>query len=391
MDRLDGTVYWGADQPSLATLYATVEALLPRWRKRAEEARRLGKLPRESVDELFDAGLLQLAMPKRFGGLELDWPVLAEVARLAARACPSTAWIVGLVGGHIQIVSRFPAEAVNAVFRSGARQLVATGSATAAGGISLDGGAYRVDGRWRLGSGVDYATWVVVSGPCLHPSRRDARTVMALLPAIDIEIGDDWQAIGMAGTGSRDIIIRDRSISESWAQPLDNVLGRSAERGGHYLQSVSLIPYLTSVIVGPLLGCAEGAVAAGLAIMRERHGRQPNGNQWAFAMRAGEIIADIECARLLYRSILSRLHEAGCYSRDLSDRDYAAIKRDRARLTRLCVNAVQQLVSQLGTSVIAQTHPVQRHWCDLQVMAAHMDVNWDRAMADYGTALLAQP
>ena len=391
MDKLGKTVCWGADQPSLATLYATVEALLPRWRRRAEEARRLGKLPRESVDELFDAGLLQLAMPKRFGGLELDWPVLAEVARLAARACPSTAWIVGLVGGHIQIVSRFPAEVANAVFRSGARQLVATGSATAAGGISVDGGAYRIDGRWRLGSGVDYATWVVVSGSCLHPSRPDPRTVMALLPAVDVEIGDDWQTIGMAGTGSRDIIVRDRSISESWAQPLDNVLGRSAERGGHYLQSVSLIPYLTSVIVGPLLGCAEGAVAAGLAIMRERHGRQPNGNQWTFAMRAGEIIADIECARLLYRSILSTLHEAGCEERDLSDRDYAAIKRDRAKLTRLCMNAVQQLVSQLGTSVIAQTHPVQRHWCDLQVMAAHMDVNWDRAMADYGTALLVRP
>lgn len=391
MDRPDGTVYWGADQPPLAALFARAEALLPRWRKRADDARRLGKLPRESVDELFDAGLLQLAMPKRFGGLELDWPVLVEVARLSARACPSTAWIVSLVGGHIQIVSRFPAEAVNAVFRSGARQLIATGSATAAGGISLDGGAYRVDGRWRLGSGVDYATWVVVSGSCQRPSGRDGQTVLALLPAVDIEIGDDWQAIGMAGTGSRDIIIRDRSVSDSWAQPLDDVLGRSAQRGEHYLQSVPLIPYLTSAIVGPLLGCAEGAVAAGFAIMRERYGRQPNGSQRAFAIRTGEIVADIECARLLYRSILSRLHEAGCEDRDLSDRDYAAIKRDRARLTRLCMNAVQQLVSHLGTSVIAQAHPVQRYWCDLQVMAAHMDVNWDRAMADYGTALLAQP
>jgi 3-hydroxy-9,10-secoandrosta-1,3,5(10)-triene-9,17-dione monooxygenase len=390
VDRLDGAVYWGADQPALAALYARAEALLPRWRGRAEEARRHGKLPRESIDELFDAGLLQVAMPKRFGGLELDWPVLAEVARITARVCPSTAWTVSLVGGHVQIVSRFPTEAANAVFRSGARQLIATGSATADGGISLDGGAYRVDGRWRLGSGVDHATWVVVSAYCSQPPRRDGQTVLALLPATDIEIGGDWQAIGMAGTGSRDIIIRDRSISESRARPLDDVLGRSAERGDHYLQSVSLIPYLTSAIVGPLLGCAEGAVAEGLSIMRERYGRQPNGSQWAFAMHAGEIVADIECARLLYRNILSTLHEAGCEDHDLFGRDYAVLRRDRAKLTRLCLNAVQQLVSELGTSVITQAHPVQRHWCDLQVMAAHMDVNWDRAMADYGTAILAQ-
>ncbi|UFZ04970.1 hypothetical protein LQG66_01215 [Bradyrhizobium ontarionense] len=278
---------------------------------------------------------------------------------------------------------------MNAGFRGGTRQLVATGSPSD-GGISSDRGAYRADGRWRLGSGVDHATWVVVSGSCWHPSPGKDRKVLALLSIADIEIGGEWQAIGMARTGSHDIVVRDRPIAEDRVRPLEEVLGRSTGRGDHYLQSVPLIPHLTSAIIGPVLGCAEGAVTEGLAHMRARFARQPTGSQWALATGAGEIVADIECARLLYHDVLARLHRAGCDDRDISVRDYLAIRRDRAKLTRVRLNAVQKLVSLLGTSAITQDHPVQRHWCDLQVMAAHMDVSWDSAIADYGTAVLAQ-
>ncbi|MBK5418192.1 hypothetical protein [Pseudomonas sp. TH31] len=65
------------------------------------------------------------------------------------------------------------------------------------------------------------------------------------------------------------------------------------------------------------------------------------------------------------------------------------LKRDRAYLVRLCVQAVQRLVEQMGAAVIFDASPVQRHRCDLRVMASHLDVNWDTAMLAYGGFAMA--
>lgn len=389
MVKFDTTRCWGFDDPAHAALFNSTETLLDRWRQRVETSDTNGTLPAETISELFDTGLLQLTMPARFGGLELDWPVLVESARIAARACPSTAWIISLVGGHIQIASRFPEECVDAVFKNGPRQLVATGSLTANGTIRPEGSGYRVDGRWRLSSGIDHATWVIVSAPCRMPaSNAEPLTVMALVPSSEIEVGGVWQATGMAGTGSRDVNINQRYMLDTWVRPLSELLGRQSGESRHYLQSVWLVPYLTSAIIGPLLGCAEGAISAGIEFMQQRQGLHRDKAPREVSLRMGEIIADLECARLLYRSILSRLHEAGNENRDLSDSEYAAIKRDRAKLTRLCIDAVHQLIRQMGTSAIVWPQVIQRLWRDLQVMAAHMDVNWDRSMIHYGSSVL---
>ncbi|MGV1827712.1 acyl-CoA dehydrogenase family protein [Agrobacterium vitis] len=390
MVKFDTTGCWGFDDPAHAALFTATEALLERWRQRVETSDSLGTLPAETIAELFDTGLLRSTMPARVGGLELDWPALVESARIAAWACPSTAWIISLVGGHIQIASRFPEECVNAIFRNGSRQLVATGSVTADGTILTEGRGYRVDGRWRLSSGIDHATWVIVSAPCRIPaSNPEPATVMALVPTSDIEVSGVWQAAGMVGTGSKDVNINRRYMSDTWVRPLSELLGRQSGVSRHYLQSVSLVPYLTSAIIGPLLGCAEGAIIAGIEIMQQRQGPHRGEAPREVSLRIGEIIADLECARLLYRSILSRLHDAGSENRDLSDSEYAAIKRDRAKLTRLCIDAVQQLIRQMGTSAIVWPQATQRLWRDLQVMAAHMDVNWDRSMMHYGSSVLS--
>lgn len=390
MIELDTTRCWGFENPLHAELFTATEARLDSWRHRAQISDSLGTLPTETVVELFDAGLLQSTMAARFGGLELDWPVLVESARIAAWACPSTAWIISLVGGHIQIASRFPEECVNALFNNGPRQLVATGSVTADSTIlPEDGGGYRVDGRWRLSSGIDHATWVVVSAPCrMLPSQAKPATVMALVPSNGIKIGEEWQVAGMAGTGSKEISINRRYMTDTWVRPLNELLGRQSDKRPHYLQSVSLAPYLTSAIIGPLLGCAEGAIVAGIEIIQQRLRPSSAEAPTGVYLRIGETLADLECARLLYRSILCRLHEAGSEYRDLSDVEYAAIKRDRAKLTRLCIDAVQQMVRQLGTSAIAWPQAIQRLWRDLQVMAAHMDVSWDRSMMHYGSSIL---
>jgi 3-hydroxy-9,10-secoandrosta-1,3,5(10)-triene-9,17-dione monooxygenase len=50
---------------------------------------------------------------------------------------------------------------------------------------------------------------------------------------------------------------------------------------------------------------------------------------------------------------------------------------------------VHGLVRQLGTRAMNENDPVCRHWRDLQVMASHLDVSWDRWMLAYGDHVLS--
>src|SRR5215469_13485503 len=66
--------------PSGAELVERVAALAPRLKERAVRAERDRNIPRESVEEYIDAGLIRTIMPKRFGGYEHDHEVAFDIA-----------------------------------------------------------------------------------------------------------------------------------------------------------------------------------------------------------------------------------------------------------------------------------------------------------------------
>ena len=101
-----------------------------------------------------------------------------------------------------------------------------------------------------------------------------------------------------------------------------------------------------------------------------------------------ESAAELACAARTYDAIVGTLHSAGRARRGLGAMEIAVLKRDRAHLVNTCLNAVERLIRQLATAGIFETSPAQRHWRDLQVMATHMDVNWDAAMSAYGNYML---
>jgi 3-hydroxy-9,10-secoandrosta-1,3,5(10)-triene-9,17-dione monooxygenase len=90
----------------------------------------------------------------------------------------------------------------------------------------------------------------------------------------------------------------------------------------------------------------------------------------------------------LYDSLITRLHDAGMNDRPPDTRQLMQLKRDRAYLAGQCVQAVRRLVERLGASSLVAGNPLQRHWRDVQAMAAHRDVAWNEAMLASGDALL---
>src|SRR5438045_8617579 len=77
----------------------------------------LGYLPEASVQELQDAGLFQLTIPRIYGGHQVDVRTFLDVIAEIGRGDASTAWTAGIINGAKWLAATiFPEETQQEVF-----------------------------------------------------------------------------------------------------------------------------------------------------------------------------------------------------------------------------------------------------------------------------------
>src|SRR5262249_52640035 len=148
-----------------------------------------------------------LMQPSRWGGAEVDPGIFFEAQLALATACPSTAWVMGVVGVHSWQLALFPLAAQEEVWGSDPETLVSSSYAPTGKVERVDGG-YRISGRWSFSSGCDHCQWVFLGG-MVPPEREGAPPEMRtfLVPRSDYTIEDNWHVAGLKATGSKDIVI----------------------------------------------------------------------------------------------------------------------------------------------------------------------------------------
>ena len=229
-------------------------ALVPKIAARAEQCERLRRLPDETERDLHEAGLFRIAQPARVGGADLDVGIFVDVCAEIARVCPSTAWNIGNLASHHWMLGYFPPETQDALWDVSTDVLIATSLAFPAGrGRKVEGG-YEVSGRWPLSSGVDNSDWNMLG--FMLREHEDGPPVdhrFALLHRSQYEIIDNWHAVGLCGTGSKDVATKAMFVPE---QSLDlglDVQRQAACRLGR--EPLAAVPP-AAVLARPL--CADG-------------------------------------------------------------------------------------------------------------------------------------
>ena len=189
-----------------------------RERAGASEAARL--LLRENEQLLHEQGLFRYHQPRLFGGMELPFVAVVDIVAELARGCPSTAWNVGNLGIHHWLLAFYEPETQHEVWDANPDALIASSIALAAGrGRRVDGG-FVVSGRWPFSSGVDNSEWNMLAVTISDDSGPPSDWRLCLVPKADYEIIDTWYAMGMVGTGSKDIAVTDLFVPARRALPL---------------------------------------------------------------------------------------------------------------------------------------------------------------------------
>jgi alkylation response protein AidB-like acyl-CoA dehydrogenase len=169
------------------------------------------RLPPAVAAAMKDAGIFGMAMPRDWGGPELDPLIQWRVIETLAMANGSAGWcaVINCDSGYAsafldQEVARGMYPDIN----------VATGGSVAPLGVAtrVDGG-YRVTGRFPFCSGVHHCEWMFLGCTVFEDGspRRDANgvpeTLQCFLRQSEFEILDTWDTTGLRGTGSNHVSV----------------------------------------------------------------------------------------------------------------------------------------------------------------------------------------
>jgi len=249
-------------------------SLAPMLKEAADEIEARRELPDRVVEALIEAGFFRMLLPRSLGGSELRPLDYVQVVEEIARAEPSTAWSLGQNSGCSMSAAYLDPAVAREVFGA-SRGILAWGPDLpgAGRGVAADGGI-RITGRWGFATGSRHATWLGAHVPVFEPDgaprlnpngRQHVRTV--LFPKGSAEIIDNWQVIGLRGTGSDSYRVEDLFVPEKYMFSRDNPADRR-EKDLLYRFTSGMIYAMGFSNIS--LGIARGAVEAFIELARDK-------------------------------------------------------------------------------------------------------------------------
>jgi 3-hydroxy-9,10-secoandrosta-1,3,5(10)-triene-9,17-dione monooxygenase len=212
-----------------------------------------------------------------------------------------------------------------------------------------------------------------------------------LVPQSDYEIIDTWYAMGMVGTGSKDVAVTELFVPERRALPLLRCRGGFDHPGAALttgpLYRIPIVAASSHPLAPAALGAAEGAYELFVEAMAKRAGTYTGARVADFQavqIKVARARCLIDSARYLLRQsatefqAIAERNEAPDLQTKLRFRAHSAFAVNQSR------EAVETLWSCYGAQGLYTLDPMQRYLRDVLAINQHFSFNFDIAGAAYG-------
>jgi alkylation response protein AidB-like acyl-CoA dehydrogenase len=353
-----------------------VAGLVPEIAARAAEIEQRGRIPADLFDALAATGCLGAYLPTAYGGHGLPLGEVNAVLEDLSRADGSVGWVTMVAVAATIGVALFPKRCFDEVYASATARV--RGSAAPKGMAQPVDGGYMVSGRWPFASGGPQPTHVV--GHCVVLDSGAPRltalgtpeTVLALMPAADVELLDNWHVVGLCGTDSCDFVARDVFVPLGWttnfltASPcVDIPLARVPIR-------VAFAPGHAAVAIGIAQGALDDIVAIAATKRAAMNPTQRLAADTVFQHTLGEQAMRLQAARALLAHHSELIWTAATTGRELTAVEIVAARSMAACVTSVCVGVVDSAYTLAGSSSLYDTSPLQRRLRDIHVATQHI-------------------
>jgi 3-hydroxy-9,10-secoandrosta-1,3,5(10)-triene-9,17-dione monooxygenase len=364
--------------------------IVPTLASRAQQCEDARVLLPENEALLHEAGLFRYHQPKRFGGMELPFVAQVDIVAELARGCPSTAWNVGNLGCHHWILAFYEPETQHEIWDANPDVLIASSIALAAGRGRKEKGGFVVSGKWPFSSGVDNSDWNMLA-VTIFEDQTPVDWRLCIVPKSDYRIIDTWYAMGMVGTGSKDIEVSEVFVPERRALALPKCRGGLEHPGAKLnhgpLYRIPLVAAAGHPLSPTVLGAAEGAFEHVQSSFAKRVGTYTGAKVSEFQavqIKLARARCLIDSARYLMRGSAVAFEQ----NPNLSVEEKLRLRAQNTFAVQQSREAVETLWSFYGANAIYTRDPLQRFLRDAQAASQHFSFNFDIAGSAYGTAAL---
>jgi 3-hydroxy-9,10-secoandrosta-1,3,5(10)-triene-9,17-dione monooxygenase len=382
--------------PEALELIARAKALAPKLAERAFAADSEGRVADETIAEMAAAGLFRVLQPKRWGGYELDPRVFYTVQMALAEGCMSTAWMYGVVGVHPWQLSLFPEQAQQDVWSQDSGIRIASTYMPTGKAEPVEGG-YKFSGRWSFSTGVEHCDWIFLGG--LLPKKDGSGALehtTFLVPKSDVKVEENWDVLGLRGTGSHDIVIESAFVPAHRTHRTNDhsdagCPGRATNPG--WLYRVPFTQVFQRAVSSACIGALEGAITS--FRMRSATHIGKHGNKMAedpnsqMAVTQAMMAAD-QLRLVLFRNYARIVHCAK--TGEIMPVEERLMQRAQAsavpKVTGECVNELMRACAASGTY---KTNPIERIFRDIHQGRGHIANNTDAYARAHGGVMLGLP
>ena len=380
--------------PVEAELLERARQLTPVLRERASRTEDNRSLLPETLRDFIDAGFYRILQPAKYGGYEMPPLTLFKVAMELAKGCPSSAWCMSLIAVHNWEIALIDPQCAEDIWGQDP-DVRASSSYAPFGKVTPVEGGYRISGRWSWSSGSDHCSWVILGGVVPREGRDGPPDLRAfLIPRSDYQVVDVWHVLGLKGTGSNDIVVKDAFVPEHRTHQFVHSFtmadpGRAAFTSRNYRYPFGVIfAYSLSVVT---LGMADGALEAFKADMKVRLGAYDG----AKAMEEPFVRHRLAEAEAIIRGLHARL-EANfaemdaliAAGEDLPLDLRVKNKWDAQWIAKEAMKAVELLFKASGARGIKLDSPMQRYFRDVHAASNHAFLNPDKGSLNAGLVQL---
>jgi 3-hydroxy-9,10-secoandrosta-1,3,5(10)-triene-9,17-dione monooxygenase len=370
----------GAKMAGREELLAAARALTPALRDRARDTELLRRIPDETIRDLHAAGLFKVLQPACFGGYEADLATYFDLVLTLSEADGSVGWVYSVLMVQTWALSLMDPLASKEVWGADPSALLSSAVALRSGSIEKVADGYRIDARFGFSSGCHHASWIFILGVA-HNAVEEGLTGF-LVPRSDCEIVDNWEVMGLCGTGSCDVVV-DSTVPTHRTHAVAKTGSQLSDAAIYNLPFMVVFPHAATV---PIVGIAQGALDTYVASQKDRV-RIIGGNvasEPSSQIRVAESAADLDAARLTLFRTAADVTEVASRDDALPPDLLARVDRDQVLAIRYAVTAVDRVFANAGARALSLDNPIQRAFRDAHAGAAHPAAQPEPRLAAYG-------
>lgn len=335
-------------------------------------AEQQGRLHDRALQALVEAQVPRLFLPASLGGLEVDPVTCALACEKLAVADTAAAWHVMVFNVARLMAAQWPQALVELLWADDPDTLVAASGHTPLQAVP-QGDGYLISGRQRFVSGCDHASWL------LSPVLIDEIPAMAVMPLAECSIEQNWDTLGMRGSGSSDVVVSELAVPKLQVVIPDPQAAANDLYQGTLYRCPSRIVFATYVPVALSLAARSLDLVAAMVGNKTPGGSAGSLRERNIAqLHYGKALALYRSARLLFFQSLEQTWARAVLGDDASDVDRADLYLAGTHAVQASSEAVRHCADIAATTMVTKGEALERIGRDMETLRHHGFVNESR-------------